>query len=174
MKINGQKYLFSNWFDRLVIIDENDEITCRLKPSISGKLITGKNICGNFKDELNASKDDYEKVLKLVNYFLRYDKVTELREHYHDYRVNCKNSIEVKGNRQLLLAIDKNPYGPQILENIMNKHFYDIYQVLYDAINKEEVTGVYLYGHMEGSCIKVDNNGATDSATTIETTNLDE
>ena len=145
MKIEGQKYLFGNYFEKVTIEEKKDGIVCRVKPSISGKLLTGKNISGNFKEEFDNSKDDYERVLKLLKYFLRYNKITELRDNKYDYRVKYRNSIEVIGDRQLLLSINGNPYDRQMLSLIKNKCLCDLENTLYDTLNNEKVLSINFY-----------------------------
>lgn len=111
--------MFGNFFETMTIEEKKDGVVCRVKPSISGKLLTGKHMSGNFKEDLNNSKDDYEKVLKLVKYFLRYNQVTMLRENSYDYRVKDCSSIEIIGNRNLVLSVNNNPYEKEMINLIL-------------------------------------------------------
>lgn len=153
MKIEGQKYLFGNYFEKMTVEEKKDGIVCRVKPSISGKLLTGKNISGNFKENFNNSRDDYEKVLKLIEYFLRYNQVTMLKQNSYDYRVNGRKSIEIIGNRNLVLSVNSNPYEQQMLNLIKNKTLYDLESTLFDTLDKENVVSITLY---KGECSKID------------------
>lgn len=145
MKIEGQKYLFGNCFERMTIEEKKDGIVCRVKPSISGKLLTGKNISGGFKEDFNNSKEDYERVLKLIKYFLRYNTITILCENKCDYRVNNRKSIEIIGNRRLVLSVNNNTYTQQILTVIKNKCLYDLENILFDTLDREKVVSISFY-----------------------------
>ena len=145
MKIEGQKYLFGNYYEKMTIEEKKDGIVCRVNPSIPGKLLTGKNISGNFKEDFSNSKDDYEKVLKLIKYFLRYNQVTMLRENKYDNRVKGRNSIEIIGNRNLVLSINSNPYEQEIFKVIKDKCLHDLENILFDTLDKENVVSISFY-----------------------------
>lgn len=162
MKVEGQKYLFGNCYEKITINEKKDGIVCRIKPSISGELLKGKDICGGFKEDFNNSKDDYEKVLKLIKYFLRYDKITMIRENKGDYRVKYRDSIEVIGNRKLLLSINSNPYAQEMLTLIKNKCLYDLENILFDILDKENVVSLSFYKTDCMSRIIVFDNGYFD------------
>lgn len=162
MKVEGQKYLFGNFFEKMTIEEKKDGIVCRVQPSISGKLVTGKDISGNFKEDFNNSKDDYERVLKLIKYFLRYNKITMLRENKYDYRVKNRNSIEVIGNRNLVLSINSNPYEQEMLKVIKDKCLYDLENILFDTLDKENVVSISFYKTDYYSRMHVFDNGYFD------------
>lgn len=120
MKINGQKYLSSNSYNQIVIKLVNGEYII----NISGKDAHFKTIklSNDFIDTIRFLDDD-NKVLEIVNHFLRNNLITGLNSE-HIYRYQHFNMVN--GNdRTLMLQIKNNEIGKKIVNNINQKYLLD-------------------------------------------------
>lgn len=122
IKISNKKLLDSNFYNKIVLVQEDDLV----KVNVSGKIPfkTEKSTSQSFSDSIKY-KDSNDQIIDIINYFLNYDKINQIVPNnllgYYDGRFETIHSED----RVLAFQLNKNDKLQQLPNMIYNKYSND-------------------------------------------------
>ena len=121
MKIDGQKYLDKNNYNKIVMNLLGSEYKVSVKCEKDYE--TEKNNY-SFTDDL-IDLSDNEKVIQIVEYFLRNSKLNEIKESRYNGYTGMFSIATGSNGRQLAIKLPKNELGELIGKRIVDKYYHD-------------------------------------------------
>ena len=137
MKINGLKYLNSNFYDSIMMRDRGLELKVDVK---SNEDITTVKKSPSFYDSIK-DLDDKKKVTEIVRYFLRNNSVNSLSDKFYLERYKG-HFLRVGGTRDLFLQLSSDNVEKGLINEIINKYVVDRYKFL---IDNQDVKNIEIY-----------------------------